>query len=288
MGLQEQIAEAIIAAFDELGGDPQGAVDAAMRTENVDTWIQQETATVAIAGGAEMIIPGLHALTIPAGITFLMHRMAYISRGIGALKGAYIVETPYYSDMRNVLTVWSNDSYYNANLLDYKAIALDVFLHVLTDEGYLDLMNAIEKTSQQKTDTVVTNTLNVLKTLADEFASDERAMRLLRTMTDEDTADRAITAAQNRVAAADGVPVNRPMSRRLSARLAMRLAGQLSARIPAKLVVGFIPLAGALVNAFFNAQTLLSMADAARKYYNNTFTLADLLAFKTPVEQQEE
>lgn len=287
MGLQEQIAEAIIAAFDELGGDPQGAVEAAMRAENVDTWIQQETATVAVVGGLEMAFPGVHALTIPAGITFLMHRMAYISRGIGALKNAYIVETPYYSDMRNILTVWSNDSYYNANLLDYKAIGLDVFLHVLSDDGYRDLMSAIEKTTHLKTDTVITNTLNVLKMLADEFANDERAMRLVRVLTDEDTADRAIAAAQNRVAAADGVPVNRPMSRRLSARLAMRLAGQLSARIPAKLVVGFIPLAGALVNAFFNAQTLLSMADAARKYYNNTFTMPDLMALTTATEKTE-
>ncbi len=287
MGLQEQIAEAIIAAFDELGGDPQGAVEAAMRAENVETWIQQETATIAVAGGLEMAFPGLHALTIPAGMTFLMHRMAYISRGIGALKNAYIVETPAYSDMRNILTVWSNDSYYNANLLDYKAISLDVFLHVLGDAGYQELMSAIEKTTHLKTDTVITNTLNALKTLADEFASDERAMRLLRALTDEETADRAIAAAQNRVATADGVAVNRPMSRRLSARLAMRLAGQLSARIPAKFVVGFIPLAGALVNAFFNAQTLLSMADAARKYYNNAFTLADLVALNAPVKQSE-
>ena len=42
--------------------------------------------------------------------------------------------------------------------------------------------------------------------------------------------------------------------------------------------MGFIPLAGALVNAFFNAQTLMQVADIARKYYANAFTREDLIA----------
>lgn len=36
MGLQEQIAEAIVIAFDELGGDPQDAVNAALKQKSVD------------------------------------------------------------------------------------------------------------------------------------------------------------------------------------------------------------------------------------------------------------
>ena len=34
MGLQEQVAEAIVIAFDDLGGDPQSAVKDAMRHDS--------------------------------------------------------------------------------------------------------------------------------------------------------------------------------------------------------------------------------------------------------------
>jgi hypothetical protein len=278
MGLQEQIAEAIMAAFDELGGDPQGAVEQALRQETVEAWIQLETATIAAAGGAEMLIPGLHALTIPAGITFLLHRMAYISRGIGALKGAYIVETAQYSDLRNILTLWGNESYYNMHILDFKAVALETFTYVLKDEGYATLEKALANAADpdRKVDAVIVNTLRVLKTLADEFSGDERAIRMVRVMTDEYTTEELLEASQRRVAAKRAEPIAKPVNKRISTRLALRLAGQISARVPAKLIVGFIPLAGAIVNAFFNAQTLLGMADVSRKYYANIFTLADL------------
>ena len=63
---------------------------------------------VGLAGGVEMAIPGIHALTIPAGIAFLIHKMAYISWGIGAIKGAYVIETAQHSDLRNILTLWAN------------------------------------------------------------------------------------------------------------------------------------------------------------------------------------
>ena len=49
MGLEEQIAEAIISAFDELGGDPQNAVSAARNHATIESWMQQETAMVALA-----------------------------------------------------------------------------------------------------------------------------------------------------------------------------------------------------------------------------------------------
>jgi uncharacterized protein (DUF697 family) len=41
-------------------------------------------------------------------------------------------------------------------------------------------------------------------------------------------------------------------------------------------LVGFIPVAGAIVNAFLNAQTLQSMAEAAEKYYDRRLRMAHL------------
>jgi hypothetical protein len=168
------------------------------------------------------------------------------------------------------------------HLLDFKAISLDVLEYALSDEGYAVLSEAITTAQSQEVDAVTINTMVILKSIVDEFAGDERSLKQLRTITDVDTAEELIAAAQRRVATQAPTPLHKPLSRRLSTGLALRLATNLSARLPAKLVMGFIPVAGALVNAFFNAQTLMQVADIARKYYANAFTREDLLAFASP------
>ncbi|MCA9913849.1 MAG: hypothetical protein KC496_10895 [Anaerolineae bacterium] len=266
MGLQEQIAEAIVLAFDELGGDPRTAVESAMHHPSVESWVQQETAKIAVAGGAEMIIPGLHALTIPAGISYLMHKMAHISWGIGALKGVYVVETSQFSDLRNILTLWANASYFNAHIIDHLAISMDAFEYSLTEEGAESLRAMLQKHPDQQN--IVMETLRVLETLAHDFGGDERAQRLVAAISGQRYAEELILSASVRTPE----PINlfeKPMSRRISTRLALRLAARISARVPARMVMGFIPLAGAVVNAFFNAQTLNQMADTAIKYCEN-------------------
>ncbi len=288
MGLQEQIAEAIIAAFDELGGDPQNAISAARNHATVESWMQQETAMVAVAGGVEMAVPGLHALTIPAGISFLLHKMAYICRGIGTLSGGFVVETANYSDIRNIMTLWGNASYYNMHLLDFKAISLDVLEYALSDAGYEALSQAIVTAQAQDVDTVTLNTMIILKSIVDEFAGDERSLKQFRTITDVETADELIAAAQQRVSTQTPTPIHKEFTRRLSTGLALRLATQLSMRLPAKLILGFIPVAGVIVNAFFNAQTLMQVSDVAEKYYANAFTREDLAAFMAPAVDAEE
>lgn len=276
MGIQEQIAEAITSAFDELGGDPNSAVQAALRHNRVDDWVQQETAKIAVAGGVEMAVPGLHALTIPAGITFLLHKMATISWGIGALKGAYIVETAQYSDLRNILTLWANSSYYTPHVMDYVAIKMDLFAYVCTVEGYQKLEAAIANTDARDIDNVIVNTLHVLKSLADELAEDERAKLMVNTIAGEDAAHRAIAASEGRLPQQPARIVSTEKSRRISTRLATKLASSIGARVPARFLMGFIPLAGPIVNGFFNAQTLGEMAETAKKYYDHPFTIKQL------------
>ena len=268
MGLQEQIAEAIVIAFDELGGDPQGAADAAVEHDTVESWLQQETAKIALAGGAEMMIPGLHALTIPAGISYLIHKMAHISWGVGVIKGCYIVETPQHSDLRNILTLWANASYYNAHLLDHMAISLDTFEHALTDEGHQALMNVTSEPDDRVH--VVMNTLYLMQKLVNDFGRDERAQYLVQRIGGYERGLEMVGNARSREEIPLSSAFDQPMSRRISTKLALRMATRISARVPARFVMGFIPIAGAIVNAFFNAQTLRSMADSAEKYYSHT------------------
>jgi len=278
MGLQEQIAEAITGAFEELGGNPLDAVTAARRHATSEDWIQQESAITAFAGGIEMAVPGLHALTIPAGISFLMHKLARIGWGIGALEDVYIVETNRHSDLRNILTLWANEGYYSPHLLEFMAVDIRLFLYACTDEGYLQVQAALAKAEAGGAENVLVNTLRVLKRLVDELSEDERAIMMVQAIAGDEAVAPAIEYSSRRLPEDASEPMTRPMSRRISTRLAGRIAARISARVPARLLMGFIPLAGPIVNAFFNAQTLLSMAETARKYYTHPFTRRQLEA----------
>jgi len=280
MNLEEQIANAIMTAFDDLGGNPLDAVQAARQRVTVESWIQQETAKIALAGGAEMIIPGLHTLTIPAGITFLLHTMAKISWGVGALKGALIVETPHYSDLRNILTLWAEGGLYNASILDYQAIAVDALTYAVTAEG-AELIQAQLAGAGQPDGDISTRTLTTLGQIASTYAGDERMFELVKAVAGHGAARTAQESASQRpVQSASVREAEFTPSRRISARLATRLAARIGMRLPAKWLVGFVPLAGAVVNGFLNAQTLRSMSDAAVRYYERPFQRDHLMQLR--------
>lgn len=263
MALEQQIADAIIIAFDEMGGDPYDAARAALYRRTVQSWIRDETTKVALAGGAEMAIPGTQAITIPIGIAYLMRKMATLAWGIGALRGAIIVETPYHSDLRNILTLYANGNLYNSTLLDFQAISREAYEWAIRSEGYLPLRELTD--SMTRIDTTA-NTWRVLRVLAEEFPADERAQRLLRTLSDSETVESLLSDAHGRVVTTR--TSDDPVQRRIGAKLALKLAGQIGGRVPARIVMGFIPLAGALVNGFLNTQTLKGFSEAAEAYYN--------------------
>ena len=277
MNIQEQIATAIVRGIEEVGGDVSKATAAAMQCRNVEQWIQQETTKVAISGGAEMAIPGLHSLTIPLGITFLLHKIAHLSWGIGALKGAYVIETEEYSDLRNILAVWANDNNINATMMEHLSINMDTFLHSLSDDGYATLSKTITQAEEAGIDNVIVNSMHVLKMLGDDFAEDEVAIRMVTSVAGDEASDRAIQASVQRSSDRSNTAIiDKQLGTKISMRLALRLAEKLGVRFPAKFIMGFVPIAGVIANAFLNAQTLRGMAQAAEKYYDKPFTRADL------------
>ena len=266
MGLEDTIAEAIIMAMDELAGNPQNAVEAAMDCQSVPQWIHQETTKLALVGGAEMVIPGLHALTIPTGISYLLHKMGYISWGIGALKGAYVIETEAYSDLRNILALWANDTHFNASIIEHRAISLEALSWAMTAEGQKLMPGLLESQSDETT----LRTFHILQALAENYvAGDERGFLVVESIAGRAAAQAMLADGKAYVKPLGGeVILTRPLGRKISRRLAGRLASRLGTRIPARFIVGFVPLAGAIANAFLNAQTLQSMAEAAEKYYD--------------------
>jgi hypothetical protein len=273
MALEQQIADAIIIAFDELGGNPYDAARSALYHRTLESWVNDETTKIAVAGGLEMAIPGLHALTIPAGISYLIHKMAHISWGIGALKGAFIVETANYSDLRNILTIYANDNMYNAAIIDFTPISLTAYQYALSNDGYSRLNTLL---SDHERADINARTWQVMRNLSQDYSEDEKAQRLLRLLAGKKVAEQALENAKGRTFENDETNSVEPLERRIGARLALKLAGQLAGRLPAKWVMGFVPIAGAFVNAFFNSQSLRHMAEAAEKYYDNQINVETL------------
>lgn len=274
MGLEDTIAEAIILALDELAGNPQNAVDSAMDCDSVAQWITQETTKLAIAGGAEMVIPGLHAFTIPTGISYLLHKLGYISWGIGALKGAYIIETEAHSDLRNILALWANNTHFNAEIIEHLPISIDALEWTLSAEGQKNLPKLLKSNKDETT----LRTYHILQDIAENYvAGDERGYRVVQSIAGVDKAQQMLATGKMHVVPIDDeVILTRPLGRKVSTRLAAKLASRLGTRVPARFIVGFIPVAGAIVNAFLNAQTLQSMAEAAEKYYDRRLRTAHL------------
>lgn len=271
MAIEQQIADAIVLAFDDLGGKPQDAIRKALYHRTVADFVSDETTKVALAGGAEMIIPGTQLLTIPLGISYLLHKMATIAWGIGGLKGAVIIETAHYSDLRNVLSLYANDTLYNGTLLSHQAVHKDAYAYAISSAGYARLQQVSESSNRVDLNA---RTWEMLRQLAEEYPTDERAYLLLKMVADAATADAAREAAVGRYVTQEQ-PVD-VMGRRVSGKLALKLAAQISARVPARLIMGFVPIAGAVLNAYFNTQMLRDFAQAAESYYNQPVQQHDL------------
>ena len=266
MGLEDTIAEAIVMAMDELAGNPQKAVSSAMECKSVTQWINQETTKLAIVGGAEMVVPGLHAFTIPTGVSYLLHKMGYISWGIGALKGAYVIETEAYSDLRNILALWANETHFDASIIEHLAISVDSLVWALSAKGQTAMPALLESSDDRTT----LRTYHILQRLAENYvAGDERGFMMVEALGGSEFAQELLEGGKTNVKHLDSeVMLTRPLGRKVSWRLASKLASRLGTRIPARLIVGFVPLAGAVANAFLNIQTMQSMAEAAEKYYD--------------------
>lgn len=266
MGLEDTIAEAIILALDELAGNPHKAVASALECDSAAQWIKQETTKLALVGGAEMVIPGLHALTIPTGISYLLHKMGYISWGVGALKGAFVVETEAYSDLRNILALWANNTHFDASLIEHLAISLGCFNWAASAEGQAEMPRLLSADADETT----LRTYHILQRLLENYvAGDERARLMLEAIGGPAYAKELLQRGAANLQRHDKeVILTRPLGRKVSWRLASKLASRLGARVPARMIVGFVPLAGAVANALLNVQTMRSIADAAEKYYD--------------------
>ncbi len=290
MGLEDRLTDAVALAFENLGGDPVETITVARRYSTVDRWITAQTTQTALVGGVEVSLPGLHGATIAAGTLYLLRKMARLSWGIGAFKNAFVLEAGPNSDLRNILILWSADEDETAEP-DHRAIDLDLLLHVLDTPGRLALYAVIEN---ENIEPVILRTLYALCDICERFDGDESARELVELVGGAEVAEQAIAASarfaesqRERLATprtaqapsnASKSVVARTMGRKVSTKVARDVAVQLASRLPIRYLSGFIPVAGAVINATFNAQTAKSISRSAVEYYDNRLTLAEFEA----------
>lgn len=113
---QEQLSQAIINGFDQLGGDPDQAISAA-KGMSVKQWINRQKAQVTASGAGSNLVPGAHMAALAADMAFLMHKMAVTCWGIGAIQGCRVYGKP---DFVNILDVWTGTS---VKHLEYVAVS---------------------------------------------------------------------------------------------------------------------------------------------------------------------
>lgn len=94
----------VVKAFDMFGGDPANAVAAARSYSSVGGWVASQAAQAAAVGAGAMAIPGAHVATMAGDLCILLHKMAYCSWGIGAIRGK---EVHGLCDLEIILAHWS-------------------------------------------------------------------------------------------------------------------------------------------------------------------------------------
>lgn len=291
MGLEERLTDAVALAFENLGGDPVEAVEIARGHRSLAAWTRAQTLQTGLVGGVEVSLPGLHGATLAAGTLYLLRKMARLSWGIGAFKNAYVLELGGLSDIRNILVLWAGQDEDDPAPPDHRAIDLDLLLHVLDTPGRLALYSALE---QAEPDTPTAHTLAVLADICETFDGSEPAQAMVTALAGAERTTSAIQSAQrfaitretqrddsrnpSRPSNAARSAVARTMGRKVSTRVARDVAVQLAARMPVRYLSGFVPVAGAVINATYNASTLTSMARAARAYYDDRLTLGEFQA----------
>ena len=97
------LVDAVVWAFDELGGDPSRAAEAAFG-HSYNSWVNQQAAYAAGSGAVAMAVPAYHLLALVADLSILMHKMAYCAWGVGTICGCAPAGK---EDLQIILALWS-------------------------------------------------------------------------------------------------------------------------------------------------------------------------------------
>ncbi|GJM40092.1 MAG: hypothetical protein DHS20C20_03740 [Ardenticatenaceae bacterium] len=287
MGLQDEIEIFITDQFDKYrlyddGKNWLDAYEAAQKVNSLDQWAFNEVSKGAIAGAAEMAIPGLGIPLAVAGISYLLYQMAKVGWGIGALQGAMISETEGASDLGNILSLWGKDSSISPAFL---ALSTGVVTEYISNEDFqnrvfgfieenssADDSSSDESTGKLSTDQLILNSIVLLPIVAGMITKTPRSARLVGTVGVSATMSIGTKMARKQLSKQMGKRVGRGIGKRVATTVATRLATRAGSRV----VLTWIPVVGAAANGALNLTTLQSMKNSALEYYEKKLTIEDV------------
>lgn len=102
--LKEKIGKAVVAAFEQLGGDPSTAVQESKGYGSVEWWIRANQSKVGIGGAVAMSAPGAHIAFLTADVLYLLRIMARVGWGIGGIQNRLVHGE---HDLEHILALWT-------------------------------------------------------------------------------------------------------------------------------------------------------------------------------------
>ena len=272
----EIVNDAVISAFEQLGGDARQAVNSASQY-TLDEWVGRQQAQVIAAGTGANLVPGAHALALTADMAFLIHKMAHTSWGIGGIMGCEVFGKP---DFVNILDVWTGRA---VNELDYWAVSTPFYHGVRQIMQNKTYWSPLEWAAIDAVDPyVLCNEIYYL--ISEDAQAFEEFSKVISSMGDLSPSEIANAAPQDEAILRDlttraANQVVSKMNTGVVGRLVPALAGQVAAklvtRLATKAVTGFVPLLGAVVGGGLNYWFIQSIAQSARIYYGHAIMLAD-------------
>jgi len=248
---EELLADTLMSQFTMLGGNPEEAVRSARKYARVGEWVSYHKAQTVAAGVGSGILPGASVLLMSADLSFLLHKLAYMSWGIGAIRGCKVHSKP---DFLRILQIWSE-----------------------MEDGRGDLM-AVSYGFVKAVDAAVS--LSSLMQLAQLDEAQQLAVynELGRLYQAHGKVSSAIDSWGN-YEGVKGVKVKiarkklLKISAKLSQKLAKKLASKIASKIAAKYLLGMLPLLGAAASGYINHWMMEGIANSALAYYGKPIRL---------------
>lgn len=290
MGLQDEIEIFITEQFDKYRLYDDGkhwldAYEAAQKVNSLDQWVFNEVSKGALAGAAEMAIPGLGIPLAIAGISYLLYQMAKVSWGIAGLKDAVVSETEGASDLGNILSLWGKDSSTSPAFLALSTATVKEFV---TNEkfqngvsGFIEENSSAtdtlseENTGKLSSDQLILNSIVLLPIIAGIVTKSPRSAHMVGTVGLSATMSLSTKMARKQLSKQLGKRVGKGIGKRVTTTVATRLATRAGSRA----VLTWIPVVGAVANGALNLTTLQSMKNSALEYYEKKLEVEDVNNF---------
>lgn len=272
--LQQRLNEAVVNAFDFLGGDPADAIKSA-NGKSVKQWVMQQQRQVAVTGAVSNLVPFASLPALTADLAILMGKMAYTCWGIGAIRGCKVFGK---ADFVNIMDLWTGTT---LSGLEYVAVTSAFYNHVEQFKADKDLWDGLDPDSFDVYDSLV-----ICNEIYKTVITDQKLYAAFKSLGADKAAwsarDRAKVGANyvvllkslsNKVARRVGTKIGGKIVSKLSSRVATRMATKIGTRIATKAATNIVPILGATVGGALNYFFIGDLAKSADIYYSNPIDL---------------